>query len=93
MAWIYRDYICTSCEHEWEEFLQRSEENDQKCVKCGAPGKICISACNIATYSLMSKDDQAKHLRKRSRDHTKKMLKKDPTTARMSRHIKLGKNK
>jgi len=91
MGWISRDYICIRCENEWEDFVLRSEENDQKCPKCGALGKIGCVATNVATYSLMSKDDQAKHLRKRSRDHTKKMLKKDPTTAVMSRHIKVGK--
>lgn len=93
MGWISRDFYCKSCEHEWDDLVQRSEENDQKCPECGEPAFIGISCPGVMSYSMMSKDDQAKHLRKRSRDHTRKMLKKDPETAVMSRHIKMGSKK
>lgn len=93
MGWISRDFYCKQCEHEWDDLVQRAEENDQICPKCQGLASIGISCPHVASYSLMSKDDQAKHLRKRSRDHTRKMLKKDPTTMKMSRHIKMSKNK
>lgn len=85
MGWIMRDYRC-ECGEEWES-LVRTESQDKECPECGKLNHYTVSACALATYSMMSKDDQAKHLRKRSRDHTKKMLKKDPTSMKMSRHV------
>lgn len=92
MAFITRDFQCLSesCQHEWEDLVRREEENEQKCPVCGAAGRWVISASNIGSYSLLSKEDQAKSLRKRSREHTKKQLKKDPSSMKMSRHV-LGK--
>lgn len=91
MAYVYRDFECLNdkCKHAWDDLVDRSEENDQKCPKCGSAAKYVISATHVATYSLMSKEDQAKHLRKRSRDHTRKELKKDPTQARMTKRLKM----
>lgn len=91
MAWITRDFLCLNpkCEHEWHDLIQRSEEDSQVCPTCNHAARWVMSAPNIASYSLMSKDDQAKHLRKRSRDHTRKMLKKDPTQARMTKKFKM----
>jgi hypothetical protein len=85
MGWIVRDYLC-DCGNAWEDLVDTTCQ-EQHCPKCDRANKHIISACNIATYSLMSKDDQAKHLRKRSRDHTRKMLKKDPTSMKQSRHV------
>lgn len=89
MGWISRDYYCKGCGHEWDDLVQRSEENDQKCPECQGPASIGISCPNVASFSLLSKDDQAKSLRKRSRDHTRKELKKDPTQARMTKRLKM----
>jgi hypothetical protein len=89
MGWIVRDYVC-DCGHAWEDIVEPESEY-QRCPSCDKLNKFVMSACNIATYSIMSKDDQAKHLRKRSRDHTRKMLKKDPTSLKQSRHVLKGK--
>lgn len=91
MAWITRDFLCLNpkCAHEWDDLVLRSEEDQQKCPKCKHAARWVIAAPHIATYSLMSKDEQAKHLRKRSRDHTRKMLKKDPTQAAMTKKFKM----
>ena len=92
MAYVFRDYECQNpkCKQPiWEEMVERSEENNQKCPKCGIVARYIISPTHLATYSMMSKDDQAKHLRKRSRDHTRKELKKDPTQARMTKRLKM----
>ncbi|NBU69922.1 MAG: zinc ribbon domain-containing protein [Bacteroidetes bacterium] len=91
MGWISREYLCDNCGHEWADIVRRGEEA-QNCPECGTLSNYVMSATNVASYSLMSKDDQAKHLRKRSRDHTKAMLKKDPTSMKMSRHV-MGKKK
>lgn len=90
MGWIHRDFICTSseCTHEFDDLVQRDDPMPA-CPVCGSPMKIAIVATNVGTYTMMSKDDQAKCLRKRSRDHTRKMLKKDPTTARMTKRLKM----
>lgn len=89
MAFIMRDFQCLSeqCQHQWEDLVRREEENEQKCPECGSAGSWIISATNLASYSLLSREDQAKSLRKRSRDHTRKQLKKDPTSMKMSRHV------
>lgn len=91
MGYILRDLGCLNPECSqgvWEDLVDRNAETFE-CPTCKGPATAVISAPKPATYSMMSKDDQAKHLRKRSRDHTRRELKKDPTTARMSRHIKM----
>jgi len=90
MGWIVRDYQC-QCGRKWED-LVKTDAQDSPCPKCETVNHYIMSACKIATYSLMDKDAKAKHLRKRSRDHTRKMLKKDPTSMKMSRHV-TGKKK
>lgn len=89
MAYISRPFECTNsaCGHTWDDLVTREEENHQKCPVCGAQAKWLIAAAGIATYSLMDADAKAQHLRKRSRDHTRKMLKKDPSSIKMSRHV------
>lgn len=91
MAYICRDFECqnTQCGHVWEDTVDRTEEDTQVCPVCGHAARWIIAASNIASYSLMSKDEQAKHLRKRSRDHTRKMLKQDPTQAVMTKRFKM----
>ena len=85
MGWISRDYQC-DCGHEWDDLVS-TDDQDQPCPSCGKMNHYVMSAPALATYSIMSKDEQAKHLRKRSRDHTRKMLKKDPEAVKMSRHV------
>lgn len=88
MGWIIRPFECLSseCGHSWEDIVPREEENSQQCPKCGHEARWVISVTGIAVFSMMSKDDQAKCLRKRSREHTMKELKKDPTQIRQTRH-------
>jgi len=85
MGWIVRDYLC-NCGHSWED-LVKTEEQDQMCPDCGVVNHYIMSATHIGSYSLLDNDGQAKSLRKRSRDHTKKQLKKDPTSMKMSKHV------
>lgn len=85
MGWILRDFSC-ACSCEWEELVWSGSGEPELCPSCGAPNQPVISAPKPATYSMMSKDDQAKCLRKRSREHTLKELKKDPTQIRQTRH-------
>jgi hypothetical protein len=92
MGWIYRDFLCLNaeCQHEFEDLVKPEEENNQICPICGHAARWTISTPHIASYSLMDKDAQAKHLRKRSRDHTMKWLKKDPSHLGQKVH-KVGK--
>lgn len=90
MGWILRDFECQSCGEVFEALTWTNMEEDEPCPVCtAASAKPLISAPKPASYSLMSKDDQAKCLRKRSRQHTLKELKKDPTQVKMSRHLKM----
>lgn len=89
MAYITRDFECLKCAHQFIDMVTREEQDKQVCPECGNPARWIISAPKLATYSMMSQDDKAKHLRKRSRDHTRKELKKDPTTARMTKRFKM----
>lgn len=87
MAWIMRDYECP-CGYKYEDIVN-PEAQATYCPECLEVNEPVLSPTKAATYSLMSKDDQAKHLRKRSRDHTRKELKKDPTQARMTKKLKM----
>jgi hypothetical protein len=84
MAWVIRPYKCNSatCGHEWEDMVERSEEDKQVCPECGCPASWMLCAPNVATFSLLDKAGQTAALKKRSRDHTRKELKKDPSQAK-----------
>lgn len=87
MAWILRDYYCAACDSSFEDMTQSGGSSDAACPACSRLCASTLSAPKPAVYSMLSKDDQAKSLRKRSRDHTKKLLKQDPTNIKMSRHV------
>ncbi|NJL55422.1 hypothetical protein HC928_09715 [bacterium] len=92
MGWILKDFECSDCGAEFEELV--GEDTDVVCPSCGSASvRQCLSAPKPAAYSMMSKDAQAKCLRKRSREHTLKQLKKDPTQVTMSRHVRKAKAK
>jgi len=86
MGWIMRDYLC-ECGHSWED-LVKTDEQDIPCPECARITHYAMSSCAIATYSIMDKEAQKTHMLKRSSDHTKKLLKQDPTSMKMSRHVK-----
>lgn len=83
MGWILRGFEC-ECSHVWEELIWNNEP--EYCPKCGKENKPVLSAPKPATYSMMSQEDKARCLRKRSREHTIKQLKQDPTQIRQTRH-------
>lgn len=89
MSWILRDYVCPTCSTEWEDLVDKDAQDDQECPSCGTKASRMLSAPAIATYSLMDKETQAKHLRKRSREHTMKKLKQDPTSINMTKRFKM----
>lgn len=73
MAWIMQAYSC-QCGHEYEELKDRMENQDQECPRCGWDNKPCLGG-RIAAFSAMSKEAQTEHLKKRSLDHSKKLMK------------------
>lgn len=86
MGWILRDFLCEACSHSFEELVESAGYDTEPCPECGTACRHVISAAKPATYSMMSRDDQAKCLRKRSREHTLKELKRDPTQIKKTRH-------
>ena len=84
MGWILRDYECTECPNIYEQLVDRENQNSV-CPACYAINAPVLSPVASANYSMMSKDEQAKCLRKRSREHTIKQIKKDPTAIKQTR--------
>lgn len=87
MSWRVHDYSC-QCGKQWEELVD-SKETTVTC-ECGKKNEPILSAPALALFSILDKEDQAKALRKRSREHTKKQLKKDPTSIKQTK-FKAGK--
>lgn len=78
MAWIVRDYVCKKCGHKWEDLVD-TKDQESDCPKCGTRNVHVISATPTAAYSARSPEMRAEVMRKRSEDHTKKWMKKDPS--------------
>ena len=79
MGWIVRDLKC-ECGHSFEALLWNGMEGDEPCPQCSATNcAVQLSAPGLAIYSMADKDTKAQILRKRSREHTMKEIKKDPS--------------
>ena len=75
MSWIGRDYSCENCNHEWSDLVRRTEQHEQECPNCGAMCSPGVSAPGLATYSMMDQTGRSACLKKRSAEHTKRMMK------------------
>lgn len=74
---IVRDFFCRDCEHEWED-LTPMDVTSPICPNCGSEDTgVSLSVPNIASFSIMSKEDRTAHMKKRSADHSKREMKKD----------------
>lgn len=73
MAWIMQGYSC-QCGHEYEELKDRLENPMQECPRCGWENKPTLGG-KLGAFSAMSREAQTEHLKKRSADHSKKMMK------------------
>lgn len=70
------DFQCNQCQHEFEEL--EDETGLVKCNNCGSFNTTkVISAPNLNTMNLLSKEEYKAKLKKRSLDHTKKMMKQE----------------
>lgn len=72
----YRKFEC-ECGNSWEDLLDQTVAL-QDCSECGVPVHYSWAVPAVAGYSIRDKSEQAEILKKRSSDHTKRMLKKDP---------------
>ena len=55
-----KDFECPACHHKFEELLQLSEPNPEKCPKCGAAGlKQVLGTFRIAGLGRKSARDEA----------------------------------
>jgi len=84
MPYIVNTFQCCSCGHEFEEMWMKKHGDDSEkpwegivaCPDCeGEDLKRLISATGIATFSIMDRAAQMESLKKRSSDHTKKLMK------------------
>jgi hypothetical protein len=82
MGYKLFEFSCVSCGTVWEDLVERQEKHEDyasPCPECGGSSRPCLSVPKLAMFSLMSKDDQAAHLKKRSADHTQKqIIEKEP---------------
>ncbi len=79
MAWVRHDFECKKCKHVFDELYIRSERKKVECPECGSKSlKQLISAPGIASFSMMSPEQKRDHLKKRSADHTQKLIDKEP---------------
>ncbi len=84
--YITNDFKCLNCFYEFEEMWNKKHGDDSEkpwegivaCPEC-ASGDLqrLVSATNIDTMSLMDRPTMMASMKKRSADHSKKLLKKD----------------
>lgn len=71
MGWILRDFEC-ECGEAYEDLIDSVEPHVAPCPKCGVVNEKIFTGAKIATYSIMSKEQQTAHLKKRAIDHSMK---------------------
>lgn len=76
MGWIVRDFSC-ECGNKYDELLDNRDPQEAPCSECGVINSPIISCPGIATFSLMDKATQRESLKKRSEQHTKKLVKQN----------------
>lgn len=70
-----RTYECIVCGHAWRELVEGAPETIP-CQKCGEKAELCLSTPGIAGFSIADKQTRADMLRKRSEEHSKKLMKR-----------------
>ncbi len=79
MAWKTHEFQCSRCGHEFEEFYHTDSRPLLECPACFCMDLVVLcSASNLATFSMMSGEQQIAHMKKRSSDHTQKQIDKEP---------------
>jgi hypothetical protein len=81
MGWIGRNYEC-ACGNMWDDLVQRYEQHEQKCEVCGAACDYAVAAPALATYSMLDAAGRTSCLKKRSREHTAKIVKQEESKFR-----------
>jgi putative FmdB family regulatory protein len=70
------DFRCDDCENDFEDLVSSSEVSDTICPACGSQAQRRISAVNLGFTN--DPNVQREALKKRSENHTKNMMKKNP---------------
>jgi len=68
------DYICHSCDHEWEVLLTNKDEKIENCPKCSSANIARVPGGNLHWCNNI--EHRNKILKKRSNEHSLKQLKK-----------------
>lgn len=72
------DFICTKCEHKFEELVQNKNVKTTKCPECKGKAKYTISAVRTGMYSIQDAAGRREMLKKRSHEDTVKNVRKEP---------------
>lgn len=77
MSWKAYDYVCQDCGTEFEELVKDINETVE-CLSCGSNNSDRQFATpHLATMNLLPKKEYEAKMRKRSSDHTARMLAKE----------------
>lgn len=78
MSWVVKDFECERCGCVWEDLVKRNDQVSD-CPECNALStKTVISCPNVNTFGMKSPAERSAAMKKRSEDHTKKELRKEP---------------
>jgi putative FmdB family regulatory protein len=86
MPWITNDFACEDCNHEFEELWNKVYGDDSEkpwqgivsCPECSSENlKRLVSSSGVAAFSIMDREAQMQALKKRSTDHSVKLMKKN----------------
>lgn len=78
MAWVVKDFECEACECVWEDLVDRDNQVSV-CPVCETEStKTLISCPNINTFGMKSAAERSSLMKKRSEEHTRKELRKEP---------------
>lgn len=72
-----RTFKCEACGHSWSDLVQDGPSS-VPCTHCPSTATVVFSAANVAGFSIKDKATQTEMLKKRSSDHSKKLVASEP---------------
>jgi len=83
MGWKTHAFYCEDCKLNYDDIFWKDAGTADdpalvmECPGCGEDNITCIGTPGIGRYSIMDHADRKASMRKRSADHSKRMMKKN----------------